>query len=118
MGIAALEKATAGSNTGMKAGAAVTTEGYNTFIGSEAGKACTGSGNVCLGNAAGAKAVGIFNELYIANNETTPWIRGAESGKKIGFCGAAPVTPPTLVAASATAKEIVEALIKLGLAVA
>jgi len=59
-----------------------------------------------------------FNELYIANNETTPWIRGAESGKKIGFCGAAPVTPPTLVAASATAKEIVEALIKLGLAVA
>ncbi len=93
VGYAALTVATTGTqNTavGNYAGGGVTSGSENTLLGAGAGSSLkTTSGNVCLGNEAGKTAVG-SNELFIANNETTPWIQGAESGKKIGFMGGTP----------------------------
>jgi hypothetical protein len=72
----------------------------NTALGNEAGLESVGSGNVFIGYNAGKKATG-ENELFIANNETTPWIRGAESGKKLGFYGVAPVARAAAIASPA-----------------
>jgi hypothetical protein len=113
----ALKKATAGPNTaiGYRALEENTTGERNVALGSEAGlKNETGKGNVFVGCQAGKAAVNPSNELFIANNETTAWIRGAESGKKIGFYGVEPVARPKapgeLTPATVTAKECAEAI--------
>jgi hypothetical protein len=62
----------------------------NVAIGNGAGESATGSSSIYIGLGAGKNATA-SNELYIANNETTSWIRGQESGKKLGFFGVAPV---------------------------
>lgn len=62
----------------------------NVAVGYLAGEKSTGSGNIFIGQAAGKGATG-SNELFIANNETTPWIHGQESGLKLGFYGVTPV---------------------------
>jgi hypothetical protein len=122
-GYAALSKATTGSynvgvganalanlttgagnvGVGLEAGTGVTTQSNNTYIGQQAGKESQGSANVLIGFQAGKGAGAMNGELYIANNSTTPWIRGAESGSKIGFCGKAPIFPTADVHTETTA---------------
>ncbi len=95
----------------------------NAAFGYAAGALCTGSKNVFLGNEAGGAVGAVSGELYIANNETTPWIRGSESGVKLAFYGATPVSrhatiavpAETTVANTKAIKELIEAVKGIGI---
>jgi len=86
--------------------------GKSTLVGYLAGAETTGSGNVFIGNEAGRKQVAVSNTLIVANTEvvTEAWIRGDESGKRLAFFGATPVTKPKPAAGEAALRSALQSL--------
>jgi hypothetical protein len=87
----------------------------NVAIGTTAGEKNTGSSNIFLGNEAGAGSVAESNMLYVANNATTPLIKGVMSAtaatQELGFYGAVPVKRHATIANPAeTTKANTEAI--------
>ncbi len=101
---------------GERAGKSLTKGNENVLVGAEAGgNLTTGNGNIMIGWLAGHKETTASDLLIIANNETTAWVNGAESGKKIAFCGKAPIEPRAAIHTETT-KALWEHLEALGLA--
>ena len=124
----ALTTASGNAVFGTESAIKLTTGSNNTIIGCNAGEALTTQeGNVFIGHNAG-NGLTASNELRIANNGTTPIIRGVMSstaasnelglgtaGGKIGFLAAASAPVVAKAAGAETTKAIWERLKELGL---
>lgn len=130
IGTAALGQVGAGAERnvaiGIKALFNAAVKGGNVAVGRVAGEECEGEGNVFIGREAGKAEKG-SNKLYIANNETTPLIKGVFSetaaNQELAFYGAAPVKraatiaePAETTAANTKAiKELIAAVKGIGI---
>jgi len=116
-----LTTGTGNTATGEAALISVTTGGNNTAFGGGAGASITtGESNLFLGFEAGnEEAAATNNKLIIANNRLTPLIAGVMSetaaSQQLGFYGTAPKTKPEITGATATVKQLAEALQTIGL---
>lgn len=125
----AIESGTANVAVGVEAGGSIKSGARNVLLGYRAGKSLTGGSNIFIGYEAGEGEAAVSNKLLIGNNKTTPIIKGVMSETaannelvlgtsegKLGFFGTAAIAKPkTAAPLTVTAKELAEALEKLGL---